>query len=410
MIRVIIVGLSALLLQGCFLVYVPPLWDDEEIHDADQIVEGVTTKADVLELLGQPYSVYGRSFLYAGYTTSGSYWVGFYSGHFNKEWWWVYVSFDESDYVETFATRRSRWRSPEERAVLEKRAKRGDAEAKYQLGRRASVLGGLGAERLKWICASANEGYPTARYQMGRYFETLPKPDYLQAYLWQSLVDGSTLPAASAAQRRLERLASAEIIEDAKVMVASWHPDQSYCDQLVSDVRLEEARVRSERDAEAVARALRGPEKEIDLLRMEAPPAFTGASSADEQYQRGRYFYEKSYALDGEWREFAMQEAWYWTCLSAHHGQPQGQYLLGFWLSQDASDQRIVPGHRDEMQAYVWYARAAAQGLEIAQTAKDDAKEGKSSTMTAEAERMVETWQPDPASCGAPPITTMAGS
>lgn len=406
----IIIALAALLLQGCVPVYVPPVWDvGDEIHDADEIVEGVTTKTEVLELLGEPHWVHGRSFRYSGSTSSGAWALlaatgnAAIGGFIDAERWWVYVSYDEDDYVETFATSRSPWVSPEERADLEKKANRGDARAKYQLGRRTSLYGELGAERLEWICASANEGYTVARYQMGRYFETLPEPDYIQAYFWQSLVAGGKLPAASAAQRRLERLASPEDTQDAKVKLASWRPDQTYCDQLISDVRLEEARVRAEREAEAAAKALRGPEEEFDLLRMEAPSAFTGASAADEQYQRGRYFYEKSYALDGEWREFATQEAWYWTCLSAHHGQPQGQYLLGFWLSQDASSQRIAPGPKDENQAYVWYSRAAAQGLKVAQTAKADAKEDMNSTMTAEAELFVQTWQPDPASCGEPP-------
>lgn len=404
-----------LLLQGCVPVYVPPVWDvGDEIHSADQIVEGVTTRTEVVERLGEPHWQQEQVVSYSGYTSAGWYMIASYgagtSGLIDEEGWWVSIELDESDYVANLATSGDPWRDPKSRAELEKEALRGNVKAQYHLGRTASMRDILGAQQLDWICRSAIGGYPLARYRLGLYFETLGEPGHQQAFIWQSLASRTGLPAASAAELRLTAKAQPAEIERAKGSLAGWAPDQSYCERIIRPVLEQEARTKARKEAEEAARLAIDQEDKLHSSRLGAPAASTGASAAEDQYRRGQHFYKQSYALEGEWRELARQEAWYWTCLSAHHGQPQGQYLLGFWLSQDASSQRIASGPRDEKQAYVWYSRAAAQGLKVAQTAKADAKEDMNSTMIAEAELLVQTWQPDPASCGEPPTRSAAGS
>ncbi len=127
------------------------------------------------------------------------------------------------------------------------------------------------------------------------------------------------------------------------------------------------------------------------------------SGGAEDQYRLGRYFYEKTFVLQGTARDDAVSRAWYWTCLAANNGLSVAQSLLGFWHSQEVSERRIAPGPMDFRQAYLWYSLAATKGRPDAKAGQAKLTEIMSSSSISEAKRLVSDWQPDAASCGVKP-------
>jgi hypothetical protein len=95
---------SVILLQAC--VYVPPVWDGSDaINLLQTIEEGITTKAEVLEQLGEPSyrNEDQRKFTYSGHKSGGFIAIGSIgmagAGLIDEEPWWVEIQFDDNDVV-----------------------------------------------------------------------------------------------------------------------------------------------------------------------------------------------------------------------------------------------------------------------------------------------------------------------
>jgi hypothetical protein len=64
---VLIFAIAAAVLQACIIVPIPPVWDDENsLHRLREIEVGVTTKEEVLDIMGRPQTTDPRKFRSAG--------------------------------------------------------------------------------------------------------------------------------------------------------------------------------------------------------------------------------------------------------------------------------------------------------------------------------------------------------
>jgi hypothetical protein len=100
---------TVILLQAC--IYVPPVWDGSDtINLLQSIEEGKTTKAEVLEQLGEPsYRNEDQTkFKYSGHRSGGFIAIGGIgmagAGLIDEEPWWVEIQFDDNDVVVSLKT------------------------------------------------------------------------------------------------------------------------------------------------------------------------------------------------------------------------------------------------------------------------------------------------------------------
>jgi hypothetical protein len=171
------------LLQAC--LYVPPVWDiGDAIYSADSIKEGITTKQEVLKVLGEPHAQWKENgndvFSYEGETSNGFLFIGgpgpgcCWVEFMDEEHWWIRIEFDENDIVETFLT--SEKTRPQ--------------QAQYELGNTLRLMGEL-AEARKWWCMAANQSHGKAQERIGDEYRygrvTDGEPDYVRAYMWYDL-------------------------------------------------------------------------------------------------------------------------------------------------------------------------------------------------------------------------------
>ena len=240
---------SICLLQGC--VYVPPVWDGgDAIHGIEEISEGVSTRQDVLDVLGEPtsdadpgkltyqgHSSYG--FIICCLSLGGGGGAG-KVGLIEEDPWYVTVTFDDSDYVERIFTNSNPWHDPERREITLQQAEEGSPEAQYEVGMNSYSL-----LRLEWLCRSAIGGLALARYQLGRHFESMAEPDYSSAFVWHSLAAQDGLPAAQAAMERLSSATTGSETTETKHRVASWQPDPDDCHSLIEQERRSRSRTRA---------------------------------------------------------------------------------------------------------------------------------------------------------------------
>ena len=111
-----------LLLVGC---YVPPVWDiGDEINQVHWIEEGVTTKAEILDKLGEPdvNSANQRMIYYSGSQSAGAWFFAAggqaAGGLLDEEFWTVRILFNEEGVVDFIMTSDD---TPEERRDKERR-------------------------------------------------------------------------------------------------------------------------------------------------------------------------------------------------------------------------------------------------------------------------------------------------
>jgi hypothetical protein len=267
--------ISICLLQGC--VYVPPVWDGgDAIHQVDEISEGVSTRTDVLDVLGEPTSdADPGEHRYQGYSSYGMLIFGV-AGLIDEDPWYVTITFDDSDYVERIITNLNPWHDPERKKITLQQAEEGSPEAQYEVGKHFS-----GLLRLEWLCRSAIGGLALASYHLGRHFETMDEPDYSAAYVWQSLAARGELPAARAALERLSSATTGSETTETKHRAASWQPDPDDCHSLI-----EQERRAIEERKRAVKTKL---EQELDRMASLRKPAEKG--DVDGQYKLGRHWF-----------------------------------------------------------------------------------------------------------------------
>jgi hypothetical protein len=107
-------------------------------------------------------------------------------------------------------------------------AKEGDADAQLQV-----YWDTPSPDRLEWLCRSADQGLPEARYRLGLLYEhgreSLPK-DYVKAYQWYKLSENSVGDwaggASGAAAQRMARNLTPEQLAEGVRLVTEWRPGQ----------------------------------------------------------------------------------------------------------------------------------------------------------------------------------------
>ena len=230
---------SLLALPGC--IYIPPVWDiGDAINDVDWIEPGVTTKAQVVERLGEPLRDFGDSIHYAGKSSDGYLAVGYYrliyEGLLGQQTWWVMVEFDEAGVVRHLNTSEPEDERTVDQVSAEAReaellanAEQGDVEAQFQLAVQVEPpIEGL-------LCLSANGGHAPAQYYTGGSYENgrgrFPK-DPVKAYQWYALASGNEHPTARLAGDDLAKTMTPAQIAEAERLVAEWKPDLASCGEL----------------------------------------------------------------------------------------------------------------------------------------------------------------------------------
>jgi TPR repeat protein len=211
------VSLFSLVLVALAACYVPPVWDaGDAVNSVDEIKAGETTRAEVLDLLGDPQGdPEGATLNYTGKYSDGAWFIPSYvgggiGGIIGEEGWRVRIVFDEKDVVRAACTSEDDsdkrqacdkiWRELEFQRVLAL-AECGDADAEYITG---------------------------YRYQTG----TGVARDFMAAFFWYSL---SSQHNDASARRELkkskywsDKLSPANIAEG-KRLVAEWEPDPAKC-------------------------------------------------------------------------------------------------------------------------------------------------------------------------------------
>ena len=398
-----VAAVFAVSLPGC--VYVPPVWDiNDEINTVSNMKEGVATREDVLDRLGEPNgNIEAHTFTYSGKDSSGYLMFCIYSscsgGLLGEEYWTITISFDEGDFVESIRMKPDPLLEPEARKAAKAKAAQGDPEALYQLARSS-----VGNKRLERYCLAATGGLPIAQYHMGRHFETKAEADNPTAFFWHSLAAQGELPASQSALVRLTNWVSEDETASTLARLENWQPSSATCDELIEQERLlvERERLLAEQERLANLEAQEEREKiaatELDGTMLKQQEA-AEQGSADDQYRLGRYHYDLTF--DGPTSEQAhhASEAWYWVCRAANNGHPEAQSLLGFLYSNDNPDRPTAFIPKDLRKAYLWYSHAASNGRSEANAGKARLAESMATAKITEAQRLVAEWKPNPAEC-----------
>jgi hypothetical protein len=357
---------TAITLAGC--VYVPPVWDaDDAIHSVDEIEEGITTREEVLDILGEPDRVHedGNVYYYAGEYSEGFIMsLGFPlppgGGLLEEGRWYVRVIFDESGIVHWAEASDQRVETEARVNQLKEQAERGDANVPWKLGliysaRRQSD------NAWEWFCRAANNGHAAAQARLGNIYRSGEGSvaEDIEAYKWYSLAASDRhSPAGISATQFRDALAnelSPEQIAEAEQLVEEWEPDPELCEADVNERAKQASLAHNARQGIAAAQYLLGSQ----------------ATDDHEQYR--------------------------WLCLAAHQKHDGAQVSFGR-LFEDGT----TLAYRDYVQAYKWYGLAESiSNLPV--RAKQRVIEKMIPAQIAEAERLIEAWKPNPADCEALP-------
>jgi hypothetical protein len=246
LVLMLIVG-TLLMAYGC--VYVPPVWDEyDATKHVGEIEEGVTTRQQVIDRLGEPdeRSSDDTVFSYEGTTSDGWMFVGGWSyygmGYLNSERWRLTIHFDENSLVEEIATGTYGAVTTRDRFLeLQPKAEGGDAEAQFQF---AKLHPPASVEKWNWTCRAANQGHAKAQYSIAEFYEFARKPverSLIQAYMWYSAAAengyttktyfGHDQPSITKIESVLQQL-SPEQIADAEQLVAERESDPASCETI----------------------------------------------------------------------------------------------------------------------------------------------------------------------------------
>jgi TPR repeat protein len=82
--------------------------------------------------------------------------------------------------------------------------------------------------RYQWLCRAADQGHPSAQYEVGRLLQTGEeiRTNVISAYVWYRLAEenGNTNGGDSAAE--LLRIMTEEQAEKAERLISEWRPGQ----------------------------------------------------------------------------------------------------------------------------------------------------------------------------------------
>jgi hypothetical protein len=224
-------------------VYVPPVWDaGDEIHDVDQIRESVTTKAEVLALLGEPdfENRHDREFKYEGQSSAGFAIIVNRGGLVNPKSWSICISFDEYDVVRYVdvpcGSREAQERLAQLRAMCEpplEEAIQLDAETQLRRVNECSELVSSLPVIWRWRCLAANQGNDRAQNHLGHYYRVGSAPiqqDFVEAYKWYSLAVANGNERAAELRHDVSGTMTPIQMTEAGRLVAEWEPNPAECE------------------------------------------------------------------------------------------------------------------------------------------------------------------------------------
>lgn len=231
--RALVLVLLFSIVQGCG--YTPTVWQiGDQTYYVKTIEEGVTTRRDVVDILGKPLEKdeNNQIFYYEG-RESGEVIVPVLQPSGREKTandLWVAITFDENDIVATVRTLK-----PQSLKTL---ADQGDMEAQYWLGVQQAILDK--SKGFNWLCRAANQKYPSAQYAIGHWYRqpgesaslypANVRSDDRVAFMWYSLAvsNGETLAAAT--RRKLTAHMTPSEIAEAERLAAEWKPDPTSCE------------------------------------------------------------------------------------------------------------------------------------------------------------------------------------
>ncbi len=237
--------LPSVLVSAC--VYVPPVWDAyDEIGYVGSIEQGVTTRSEVVEKLGEPHRKYdykGEEFdEYEGTASAGFMCIGggyqARCGLISEDPWWVRIYYDEKDVVARVATSEEPVKELTTESLMT-RAKEGDSNAQLQLYYR----GERDASTFRWLCLAGHSGNGRAQEELGDV-HTSPRPsdlkwrsvgivelDLVRGYVWYSLAVSNGQKLAPLFRDQLRRRMAPSEITEAERLVKEWKPHQEECER-----------------------------------------------------------------------------------------------------------------------------------------------------------------------------------
>ena len=206
------VSLFSLVLVTLAACYVPPVWDiGDAVNSVDEIEEGKTTRAEVLDLLGEPDSgnVDSSIYQYSGKHSDGFYLLvipspggiaGGGGGLIDEDLWLVTIYFDEKDVVQAACTSED---DADERQVCDRKVAQLRERDLRELREEFSVAR-LGAtrEQVEDVLGKPNEIVDDAMVHVYRHQRASANDVRYVTYG----PDGTVTRAETAAQRHEERM------------------------------------------------------------------------------------------------------------------------------------------------------------------------------------------------------------
>jgi outer membrane protein assembly factor BamE (lipoprotein component of BamABCDE complex) len=208
---IVIVLWLALCLSGCYL---PPIWDrSDEINRVPSIRPGITTKEEVVNILGPPHSKNrtGKSFEYYGTKSRGLIIIPLPQLAFSlisEKRWKLVVSFDENNIVTSVLT-------ITDNSDIDKTS---GVPNSTDIGKQAGVY-----------CPNADLGHADAQLHIGDIYShgsNGQKVDPVRAWVWYSLAAQNGDAQAAEQLYRVTAELTAEQLDEAKRQLAAWKPGQ----------------------------------------------------------------------------------------------------------------------------------------------------------------------------------------
>jgi outer membrane protein assembly factor BamE (lipoprotein component of BamABCDE complex) len=205
---ILIVLWLALCLSGC---YFPPIWDrSDEINRVPSIRPGITTKEEVVNILGPPHSENrtGKSFEYYGTKSRGLIFLPPIGVGAPERRWKLVVSFDENNIVTSILT----------------------ITDDSDIDKTPGVPNSVDIDKQAGVyCPNADLGHADAQlhigdiYSHGSYGQ---KVDPVRAWVWYSLAAQNGDAQAAEQLTRVTAELTAEQLVEAKRQLTAWKPGQ----------------------------------------------------------------------------------------------------------------------------------------------------------------------------------------
>ncbi len=111
---------------------------------------------------------------------------------------------------------------------------------------------------------------------------------------------------------------------------------------------------------------------------------------------------EAQYQIGYDYLKDKNPRAIFWVCRAANQSHRLAQSMMGYFHREDLekASGKYLAIERDNRLAFMWYSLAVANGYSPAERYRDEVASNMTSAEIARAERLVQEWKPDLASCG----------